>query len=286
MVFQALSAHPELWSLYRESQPILESHFPRVMAPGSSDVVTAASIDDATSRRIQEEFFDGVGNAESGNQLIARSLPLISRWRLSSLLTKLGHGRKVAPIRIVEKTPENCFRIPMLERLFPDAQYVYVVRDPRGSIGSIYHGWKHETRFQGFELPDGFVIKGYEGGHWSFGLPPDWERLDGCTLMEICAYQWRVYNEFCHRDLPTDPDRVLEVRYEELSDRPGPVLRQLADWAGIDPRPLARFNAKLPIVNTRTKPSPDKWRRFEDEINPVLPQVADESIRLGYEPGC
>jgi hypothetical protein len=183
---------------------------------------------------------------------------------------------------MVEKTPDNCFRIQMLLKVFPDARFVYVVRDPRGSIASIHKGWTEESRFQRFELPPDFTIKGYSGKSWCFGLPPGWESLDGSTVMEICAHQWRLYNEYCHRDFPADEQRVLQVRYEEMASDPGPVLRKLARWADLDPAPLERYGDKLPVVNTWSKPSSDKWRRVEEEIEEVLPLVAAESERLGY----
>jgi len=283
MVFQALSTHPELWSLYRESQLIIGEHFPAAMVHGKSVRVTAEDVDDATAEAMRQEFFDAVGNAEA-SRLFGRGIPLIARAKLSGLLTKVGSARKVPPIRIVEKTPDNCFRIQMLLRLFPDALFVYVVRDPRGSIASIFRGWTEESRFQRFELPKDFTIKDYDGTHWCFGLPPEWESMNGCTVMEICAHQWRLYNEYCLQDLPTDPDRVLEVRYEETVASPGPVLEKLALWAGIDPRPLERYSEKLPVVNTWSKPSGDKWKRVEQEITEVLPLVAAESERLGYPP--
>ena len=284
MLFQALSTHPELWSLYRESQGILNRHFPTAMVPGTSVLVTADEVDDARAAAIDQEFFDAVGNAEASLTLFGRGVPvpLIARVRLSALLARLGKDQKVPPIRMVEKTPDNCFRIQMLLRVFPDAQFVHVVRDPRGSIASIHRGWTEESRFQRFPLPPGFAIEDYAGSSWCFGLPPGWEELDGSTVMEICAHQWRLYNEYCERDLPRDDSRVLQVRYEEMASDPGPVLRQVAAFADLDPQPLERYSEKLPVVNTWTKPSSDKWRRVETQIAQVLPLVAVESERLGY----
>jgi len=284
MIFQALSTHPELWSLYRESQSILNRHFPTAMVPGESALVTADDVDDATAKAIDQEFFDEVGNAEAGLTVFGRGvpIPLIARVRLSSWLTRLGKDQKVPPIRMVEKTPDNCFRIQGLLKVFPDAQFIYVVRDPRGSIASIHKGWTEESRFQRFELPAGYTIKDYSGTSWCFGLPPGWEELDGSTVMEICAHQWRLYNEWCERDLPDDDARVMQVRYEEMSSNPGPVLRQIAAFAALDPQPLERFAEKLPVVNTWSKPSSDKWKRVEEQIGSVLPLVAAEAERLGY----
>jgi Sulfotransferase family len=282
MLFQALSTHPDLWSLYRESQSIIGRHFPVEMVPGSSALVRGEDVDNATASAIEREFFDSVGNVEAVLGNVGRGVPLIARVRLSKLLARVGSHRKAAPIRIVEKTPDNCFRIQMLLRVFPDALFLYVVRDPRGSIASIYRGWTQEARFQRFELPSGFTIRDYDDGGWCFGLVPGWESLDGCTVMEICAHQWRSYNEYCRSDLPTEPGRVLRVRYEELAGNPGPVLDRVAGWAGVDPAPLERYGGKLPVVNTWTKPNSDKWRRVEDELSDVLPLVAAESEQLGY----
>ncbi len=150
------------------------------------------------------------------------------------------------------------------------------------SIASIHRGWTEESRFQRFELPPGFTIKGYDGKDWCFGLPPEWESLDGCTVMEICAHQWRLYNEYCHLDLPTDPGRAIQVRYEDMADNPGPVLKEVARWANLDPEPIERYSEKLPVVNTWSKPSSDKWKRVEEQLTTVLPLVAAESERLGY----
>lgn len=282
MIFQALSTHPDLWSLYRESQMIINEHFPTEMVPGQSARVSAADVDRATAGSIEREFFEQVGNAEASLRLFGRSVPLIARVRLSNFLTKLGGSKKVPPIRIVEKTPDNCFRIPMLLEVFPDAQFVYVVRDPRGSIASIHKGWTDEARFRRYELPSNFEIKDYDGTWWCFGLPPEWEDLNGSTVMEICAHQWRLYNEYCYRDLPRDEQRVFQVRYEEIASNPGPVLEELATWADLEPGPLERYGKKLPVVNTWTKPSSEKWRRVEEEVGEVLPLVVDESDRLGY----
>ena len=74
MVFQALSTHPELWSLYRESQSIIGEHFPVEMVPGQSVRVTAADVDDAKAEAMRQEFFDGVGNAEA-SRFLGRGVP-------------------------------------------------------------------------------------------------------------------------------------------------------------------------------------------------------------------
>jgi hypothetical protein len=283
MLFQVLSTHPDLWSLYRESQPILDRFFPVSMVPGASAVVSKAQVDAPTAASIEQAFFDAVGNVEQARWPFARGLPLIVRNRLSDRLRTSGQRRKAIPLRMVEKTPDNCFRIGLLDTVFPDALYVHVLRDPRGSVASIFHGWRDESRFRRYPLPPGFTINGYEGSQWCFGLIPGWEQLNGRSLIEVCAQQWIEYNNACLRDLPDDNARVLAVHYEELAATPGAVLERLARWADLDARPLKRYEDKVPVVNTWTRPSEHKWKRFEPEINSVLEMIRPMSERLGYE---
>jgi hypothetical protein len=50
--------------------------------------------------------------------------------------------RSAAGLRFLEKTPKNALRLPFLERLFPDAQFLFLWRDPRENIASIIEAWK------------------------------------------------------------------------------------------------------------------------------------------------
>ncbi len=284
MLFQPLSSHPEMWSLYRESHSILDRWFSTKLEPGCSSQVTADDVDAAAAQALQREFFEAVGNLEGEKSAISRAVPLILRARLSKSLQRFGQARKRPPIRIVEKTPVNCLRLGMLKTVFPDAMFVFVVRDPRGSIASIYHGWRDAaTRFRRNPMPPGFTIADYSGPDWCFGMPPGWEEFSGKRLIEVSAFQWIAHNEACLRDLPADESRVIKVSYEDLSNKPGEVLDRLAAWAGLDPGPLRRYREKLPVVNTLTRPSEDKWRRFETEIESVTDMIEPMSRRLGYD---
>jgi len=283
MIFQALSAHPELWTLYRESQTVIDPVFPVRMVPGASEVVTAAQVDERTASELRGRFFEAVGNMEAAHGRAAKAVPLIARVRLSRLTTKLGVRVKRAPVRIVEKTPANCLRVGMLRAIFPDAQFIFVVRDPLASIASLHHGWTSEPRFRIYRLPPDFHVEGYSGHHWCFGLIPHWERLNGATLTEVCASQWVVANECALADLPYDYQRVLTVRYEDVVAKPGDVLSRIAAWADLDPEPLRRFHKGLPVVNTWSRPRPDKWRRLEGELAKVESLIAPTRERLGYD---
>ncbi|MBK7216095.1 MAG: sulfotransferase [Candidatus Promineofilum sp.] len=57
--------------------------------------------------------------------------------RLRRRLAPPGHS-----IRLLEKTPENCLRLPFLQALFPDARVLFLVRDGRANVHSLLEGWR------------------------------------------------------------------------------------------------------------------------------------------------
>jgi hypothetical protein len=284
LLFQALSTHPDLWSVYNEASFIMSSHFSRFMT--TSHFVAADQVDDTTLASVERQYFEESANLERTALLrtLSRSVPLDSRNYLSRGLRPLARRKKRPPIRLVDKTlGYTSFLLQPLAKVFPDAQYVFLVRDPRGCIASMYHAWREESsRFGHLSIPDDFAIRDYEG-LWCFAVPPGWEKLNGASLFEICVYQWVSYNEHCLRDLPSDPSRVTRVRYEDLVEEPRRTFESLAAWADLDPEPLMRFQEKLPTVNSSTMPDPDKWRRYERELRSARSQVAPVAERLGYD---
>jgi hypothetical protein len=280
MLFQALSTHPDLWSLYRESQLVIEPRMDRALRDHDCEELTAADLSPEDARALARSFFEQTGNAEGTGALVAR-LPLIFRARLSRLVVAGAGKSRPAAIRIVEKNPQHSFRLPFLDKLFPDAKFLHITREPGPNIASIYRGW-HEPRFRTARLPDDFPIGGYTGSDWCFGRPPGWREMRGRELMEVAAFQWRSYNAACLRDMPALGGRARRVKYEDLTAQPMTVLREIARWADLDPAPLARFADGLPVVNTWSRPRADKWHSLAAQIEHVTPGVSDIAEALGY----
>jgi Sulfotransferase family len=280
MLFQALSTHPELWSLYRESQEVIDKCMAAALQARDSDELRPEDLRPGDAQALSRAFFDSVGNPEAVGAVSAR-LPLILRARLNRVLTAGHNGAKPVALRIVEKNPQNSFRLRFLERVFPDARFLFITRHPASNLASLYRGWS-EPRFRTCRLPVGFALSGHRTRHWHFGRPPGWRDMNGRSLIEICAFQWRAYNEACLRDVPGLTAPVLRVRYEDLCQRPGEVLSEIAGWADLDPGPLAPFASGLPVVNTWSRPHADKWRSLAPQIQKVSPEIADVAARLGY----
>jgi len=76
----------------------------------------------------------------------------LGRWvdRWSNFLRGLLLRR---PGRLVLKSPQHTLRLPTLERVFPHAKYVYLVRDPRSVIPSTIKLWKSLSSVHGYGTP-------------------------------------------------------------------------------------------------------------------------------------
>ena len=284
LLFGLLSAHPKLWSLYRESNELLEGPFDPLSSGRPSNALTERDLDRVSRDRLLRAFYARAGNLEVIPPF--RRLPLEGRGRrrVSITIARLSAPFKRPPIRLVEKSPKNSLRVPFIRALFPDARFLHLTRDPRSNIASLVRAWQIPDRYKTYPLPAGYRIDGYEGTSWSFMLQPGWQELDGRTLAEVCADQWRACNEATFRDLAElQETRALRLRYEDLISDPMGSLRLIANWANLEARPFDRFARALPTLQSSTPPDERKWLTLRDEVERVLPMVREMSGRLGYD---
>jgi hypothetical protein len=201
------------------------------------------------------------------------------RWRNS-----LFPGHAARRIRLLEKTPENCLRLPFLEALFPDAKAIYLIRDGRANISSLMQGWRHPHLFSGYNVPEQVAIPGVDRDRWAFTLIPGWRELLESPLEEVCAWQWVRCNEAVLEHRAHGSLAYLTVRYEDLIAEPGRELARIAEFAGVDyDRELARFANRLPYINVVTAPGTEKWRGQNGEaIGRIMPLIEPLTGELGY----
>jgi LPS sulfotransferase NodH len=182
-----------------------------------------------------------------------------------------------AAIRLLEKTPKNALRVPFLLEVFPDAQFIFLHREPRANLSSMMEAWRAKGWVTYRQLP------GWPGP-WSLLLPPGYERLQGKPLEDVVAFQWRVANETILDDLADlARERWTSLRYEDLLRDPKAEIGKLLEFIGLemDPRLEAYLSKPLPPSRyTQTKPDPEKWKKNAGEIERVIPGLAMLSERL------
>jgi Sulfotransferase family len=189
--------------------------------------------------------------------------------------------------RFVDKTPENCLRIPYLEALFPDATFVFLRRRAADNVSSLMEGWRAWPRFVTYRLPQRLEGLGpLSGNTWSFVLIPGWRDLRSAPLEEICARQYIACNEAAlsaRERLPAD--RWIDVAYDDLLDSPAGTVGKLYERLGLEPPPAAELKAAAvldtPGPTALTPATPQKWReQNREEIERILPLVEPLERRL------
>jgi hypothetical protein len=241
-----------------------------------------AALQPAAARGLDASGVSGAG-VDSNRLTAADYRPEHAARILESLARNImdadGHPA-AAPggdVRLLEKTPKNVLRIPFFDRLFPDALFIFLWRDPRETLSSIIEAWrsgrwKTYGSLAGFDRP------------WSLLLPPGWQAMNGRPVEEIAALQWSVSNTLALQDLAElDPARWTSVRYADFVAQPEAQARRLCEFAGIEPdaRLLTRVQHPLPMSRfTQTPPAPDKWQRNAAPIERVLPGVEPVWRRL------
>jgi hypothetical protein len=318
LLFNVLSEVPSLYSIGYESKAIIE-RFHHPSAKGWDSGALDASDVTSESRRFILAAFE---RQAAGGDFWRRVNRLRGRLRGSRLWTQikrrgqtetlgsapssllpqqgldairayvrarnllLPHSKN-RPIRLLEKTPENCLRLPFLLELFPDARVIYLTRDGRSNVHSLVEGWKQPHLFPGYRVPEPLHISGYSRDRWAFTLIPGWRELaeGNHSLEEVCAWQWIRCNEAVleHRTAVQGRVPYLTLRYEDLVAQPASTLGQIAAFVGLDlRRDLAHYAGHLPRINVVSAPDREKWRRREG-MAAVLPLIEPMMAQLGYD---
>jgi hypothetical protein len=213
-----------------------------------------------------------------------RRLPTLAEWGLAPdvvagrLRAGMTAGEAIAAVfatyaaergkvRWGDKTPLYMQHLPVLERLFPDARYVHLIRDGRDAALSF------------LSVPSGLMTEGWGHPRDARGFACQW----ATEVVAARALGARV-----------GPSRYLELRYEGLVVDPDAALRAICAYAELvyDPGMLEyvgrtesarkahqqRLNEppRAGVRDWRSEMRDDDRRRFEEVAGALL----DE---LGYE---
>ena len=165
-----------------------------------------------------------------------------------------------------DKTPMYMAYLPLLERLFPTALYVHLIRDGRDAATSF------------LSMPRGIVTES-----WAHPRTP-----------AAFACQWRTEVEAACALGRRVGGRYLEVRYEDLVEAPAAAIEQVCRFAGLvfDPSMLAYadevdVSAKPHQQRLREAPRPGvrNWRSelSPDDVAAFEAVGGDLLAGLGYE---
>lgn len=191
------------------------------------------------------------GNARVSHDELApsRATQRVRRYIRRQFAKRAKDGEQV-----VEKTCANSLRVAFVDRVLPEAKFIWIVRDGRDAAASARGRW-HAKLDLGYaaakarfippaDLPY-YAARHFAGrvhrvrsaearvASWGPRLVDMDKLVAHRNLLEVCARQWQRCVEQAGRDLRAlDPARVHRVRYEEFVADPAAQLGAIAGFAG------------------------------------------------------
>ena len=176
------------------------------------------------------------------------------------------HVDRAAPGLVVDKLPLNMLGLPLIRALFPDAPVIFARRHPCDVVLS------------GFM--QSFVMNEAMACYLDLG--------DAADFYDVGMNVWQRSSELF-------PDRIHISVYERLVADPEASLRPLVDFLRLEWRPelldhqstaVARGAISTPSYDQVVQPlnmtASGRWRRYEEQLAPVLPVLLPWAERLGY----
>ena len=263
LLYESLVKHPDFVSVKGESHALIEG-IPELSIVAKQFASNQLDADDASSSVTE--------------QLHARFLAACRTHNNQAL--SLAN----APFRFLEKTPKNALRINFISAMYPDAKFVYLVREPVANISSIMDAWKSGKFVTYPQLP------GWHGD-WSLLLPPDWQSQRNKPLASVATFQWAQTHISAIEALNKLPkERVHVVSYEHFVQSPVNQCNRIFEFAGLShfsvthsdgPNLTHVTSSTLPLSRyTLTPPDKTKWHKHAIEISQYLDVIHDSLKRL------
>ncbi|NNC88162.1 MAG: sulfotransferase [Akkermansiaceae bacterium] len=270
LLWETLAASSEVWTIGGESHHVIEA-FPELNTRERgyvSNRLVAEDLAPETAGKLRAGFAGGLRDAGG------------------RLLFATPREERPGKLRFLEKTPKNALRLPFLRALFPEARFLVLYRDPRENVSSLMEAWRRGGRhYRAFQsLPDWPAGECWKKGEWRMLLPPGWPELRGRSLAEIAAFQWRQSYAVLLDDLARLPaDQWCAVHYSDLLADPAGEIGRLCRFADLrlDGSLQERVGSALPRSRaTLSAPDAEKWKRNEEELEPVVQPLLDIYTRL------
>lgn len=203
---------------------------------------------------------------------------------------------------IMEKSPPNIQRIPYVRAVFPEATFLYIVRNPFSFINSVELKWQSTVTGKGIirRLKDTpvsqlhhwvrrYVVQQFNKRVLRRKYRTVWgPRYDGIyqdlktqDLLTVIARQWAVCSRNAEKALALfDEGQVLRLRYEDFALDPISDLERICSHCGLEMTNDVMKAAKELVKSDRQH----KWHRFDPrDLARVVPELTEEMQRHGYE---
>lgn len=226
--------------------------------------------------------------------------PVVRKY-IRGVFSRLAKKRKLS--YVVEKTCANSLRVGFVNRVIPNAKYIFIVRDGRDVVASALKRWEAPLDISYVAKKARFVPitdMPYYGVRFLWNriyrlLSPEkrlafWgprfkgmeEMLRTRSLPEVCAMQWIRCVDKAERELKqfVPSDRVIKLHYEDFVKNPHNEIKRLAAFLNID------VNEELihQLTHGVSSKSVGKWKKDLDQkvLENIIPLLRKILKRHGY----
>ena len=172
-----------------------------------------------------------------------------SRWE-----TGLRHFLRSLTVatgkQLVLKSPTHTARLEVLARLFPNARFVHITRDPSAVFPSTINLWRVLDEAQSLQRPHHRTLEEY-----------------------VCEAFTRMYRAFESQRARIAPEQVCDIRYEDLVKDPLATMRQV--YTHLD---LGGFDDVEPALRELTQAQRD-YRTNTFDLSPTIQTLIREHCR-------
>ncbi len=186
--------------------------------------------------------------------------------------------------RVVDKYPELIFRVPFIRTIFPDAKFLFLVRNGWDTCRSV-GGWSKRL---GAKINDNEIHNwwGLNNRKWNLlleqlvatdpnfdGIVKEVKQFSSHT--DMAAVEWIVTMREGLRFLQTYPDCVHMIRYEDFVSKPDIYLNRVLEFCELPPdKKFSSYACKVLTPASSKKPL---------DINPAIVPIFQETMKsLGY----
>lgn len=186
--------------------------------------------------------------------------------------------------RVVDKYPELIFRVPFVRGIFPDARFVFLVRDGRDTCRSIESWSERKSVTDAGEVHDWWGADNLKWRLMLEQLVPKEEDLAGSIdeircfdrHVDLAAVEWVITMREGLRNAGRYPGSFHTIRYESLVANPRKELSKLMDFCE-----LPQDKTFLSFAEQKLVPAPPKDGALR--LHPAIRGPFEKTARaLGY----
>jgi hypothetical protein len=241
------------------------------------------------------------GNKEHPTDEFSRSFatPRVKSF-IRNQFEKLRLKRELT--HVVEKTCANSLRVEFIDEIFPEAQFVFLVRDGRDVVASAMKRWvapldilyiMRKARFVPLaDVPHyasryfinrilQFYSKERKLSFWGPRFEGMKEAVRTKSLLEVCAEQWaRCVQKSIEQMRDIESSRIYSLKYEDFVRSPASETEALAGFLGVKVVP----GGTRRLVSDVSPKSIGKWRTefSKNDLRLVEPLIEAAMRKFGY----